>query len=281
MERKSLVSDIDKQILELRSTRVILDRDVANIYEIGTKVLNKAVRRRISLFSEDFMWQLSHPEYERIKVKCGYSQNSRGRPYLPFVFTEAGVILISSVLRNPRALDINRALILAFAHNRNSRKVEDLNHVLKRMTYLEAKVDHLTKLLTGSTQIVKTPLSLTSKNKTGLEKPRVRKPELDIDYASHHDEQVKRIKNATCTAFKVECAALVGDSRKKNIVLARHMAILFIRKQIGLSLREIGYIFGKKNHTTIIHAIEKIEEHINTSEAVRRQYNSIASALNS
>src|SRR5580658_10485688 len=81
----------------------MLDTDLATLYEVETKVLNQAVRRNMDRFPEDFMFQLSVEEAESLRSQFVTSNTRRGgRRYLPYAFTEHGVVMLSSVLRSPR-----------------------------------------------------------------------------------------------------------------------------------------------------------------------------------
>jgi len=92
---------IVSKILIIRGKRVILDKDLAGLYEVRTKNLNKAVKRNIERFPEDFMFQLTQEEVERLRFQIGTSKRG-GRRYSPYVFTQEGVAMLSSVLNSPR-----------------------------------------------------------------------------------------------------------------------------------------------------------------------------------
>jgi len=106
------VEQIEKSILLIRGQRVMLDSDLASLYKVSTKVFNQAVRRNRGRFPVDFMFRLSSEEFEILRYHFGTSNlrsqfvTSRwgGRRYLPYVFTEQGVAMLSSVLNSPRFL---------------------------------------------------------------------------------------------------------------------------------------------------------------------------------
>ena len=119
---------IKSKIFKIRGLLVMLDFDLAALYEVETRVLNQAVKRNIQRFPEDFMFQISLIEWEslRLQTEIPNSVNSnssqivmssgkhRGNKYLPFAFTEQGVAMLSGVLRSSKAVQINIAIMRAF-----------------------------------------------------------------------------------------------------------------------------------------------------------------------
>ena len=115
---------IEKKILLIRGQKVMLDSDLAALYAVETKDFNRAVKRNIKRFPEDFMFQLTSEEFETLRCQIGtskkISQNGTsketrgGRRYIPYVFTEQGVAMLSSVLRSDRAIKVNIAIMRAF-----------------------------------------------------------------------------------------------------------------------------------------------------------------------
>ncbi len=127
--------DLGHLILTLRKHRVLLDSDLAALYGVETKQLNRAVKRNLDRFPEDFMFQLTSEEAEALRCQSGTSNKGRGgRRYLPYAFTQEGVAMLSSVLSSPRAVQVNIAIMRAFIRVRQmalsvdelSRKVADL-----------------------------------------------------------------------------------------------------------------------------------------------------------
>ena len=91
------------------------DSDLARLYKVPTKVLNLAVKRNLKRFPEDFMFQLTQDEQDCLRFQIETSKGGRGgRRYLPYVFTEHGVAMLSSVLKSERAVQMNIAIIRAF-----------------------------------------------------------------------------------------------------------------------------------------------------------------------
>lgn len=104
---------IEKAILSLRGHRVILDRDLATMYGVSTRDLNKAVSRNLDRFPEDFMLQLTRSEFNDLKFQFGTSSWG-GTRKLPRAFSEQGIAMLSSVLRSKRAIHTNIAIMRAF-----------------------------------------------------------------------------------------------------------------------------------------------------------------------
>jgi len=110
---------IERKIYLIRGRKVMLDSDLAVLYGVRTKNLNKAIKRNIERFPEDFMFQLTHGEVRSLRFQFGTSKEGRGgRRYLPFVFTEQGIAMLSSVLNSKRAIQVNIAIIRAFVRLR-------------------------------------------------------------------------------------------------------------------------------------------------------------------
>ncbi len=151
---------IDRRIYVIREQKVMLDADLAELYRVQTKALNRAVKRNLGRFPADFMFQLSEEEAESLRCQIGTSNEGRGgRRYLPNAFTEHGVAMLSSVLNSERAVQMSILIIRAFVklremlatHRALARKIEGLertqNHhaavlsiVVKDVQDLEKKV---------------------------------------------------------------------------------------------------------------------------------------------
>ena len=110
---------IQSRILALREQRVMLDADLAQLYGVETRVLVQAVKRNLSRFPEDFMFQLSVEEYANLRSQSVISSVSHGgRRTAPYAFTEQGVAMLSSVLGSPRAIAVNIELMRTFVQVR-------------------------------------------------------------------------------------------------------------------------------------------------------------------
>jgi hypothetical protein len=100
------LTQLQKLIYEIHGQKVMLDSDLARLYEIETKTLNRAVKRNIERFPPIFMFQLTEDEFDSLRCQFGTSNEGKGgRRYLPYVFSEHGVLMLSSVLKNDRLQD--------------------------------------------------------------------------------------------------------------------------------------------------------------------------------
>jgi hypothetical protein len=126
----TIIQSIQNRIHEIRGQRVMLDRDLATLYEVETRVLNQSVKRNSKRFPKDFMFQLTKQEFEEIKfeteavrkemssqIVMTYS-NRRPNSALPFAFTEQGVAMLSGVLNSDKAISMNIAIMRAFVEVR-------------------------------------------------------------------------------------------------------------------------------------------------------------------
>ncbi len=104
---------IQNKIYEIRGLRVMLDFDLAEMYEVETRVLNQAVKRNSRRFPSEFMFQISKPEFENL-ISQFVTSSWGGIRKLPFAFTEHGVTMLASVLRSEKAIDINIQIVRAF-----------------------------------------------------------------------------------------------------------------------------------------------------------------------
>jgi ORF6N domain len=113
------VDSIERHIHMVRGQKVMLDSDLAALYEVPTKLLNQAVRRNQGRFPEDFMFQLSKDESAALRLQFATSNGGRGgRRYLPYAFTEHGVAMLSSVIKSERAIQVHVMIIRAFVRMR-------------------------------------------------------------------------------------------------------------------------------------------------------------------
>ena len=106
---------IQNSIYEIRGQRVMLDFDLAELYQVETRVLKQAVRRNIERFPEDFMFEITKTEYNHLKnsltSQIVISNERGGRRYMPFAFTEQGVAMLSAVLRNGMAIRVSISMM--------------------------------------------------------------------------------------------------------------------------------------------------------------------------
>lgn len=136
-----LVELIQRRIYLIRGRKVMLDADLAALYQVETKALTRAaVKRNADRFPDDFMFQLTPEEAESLRSQIGASNLGRGgRRYLPYVFTEQGVAMLSSVLNSSRAIHVNIAIMRAFVQ---------LREILSSTTALSHKLAELERKMT-------------------------------------------------------------------------------------------------------------------------------------
>jgi len=132
---------IERKILLIRGQKVMLDSDLAELYGVETSNLNKAVKRNIDRFPEDFMLQLTKEEADSLRFQIGMSKTEGrgGRRYLPYAFTEQGVAMLSSVLNSKRAVQVNIAIMRVFVKLREM--IASNKELAKKLDNLEKKYD--------------------------------------------------------------------------------------------------------------------------------------------
>ena len=108
------IDTLKKRIYTIRNKRVMLDRDLAELYGVETKRLNEAVKRNIKRFSDDFMFKLNEDELKELVANCDHLQNLKYSYQMPYAFTEHGVAMLSSILKSDRAIEINIQIMRAF-----------------------------------------------------------------------------------------------------------------------------------------------------------------------
>ncbi len=140
---------IERKIFLIRGQKVMLDADLAELYGVETKALNRAVRRNLSRFPEDFMFQLTQEEFEglrfnfgtsNLRSKIGTSKKERrgGRRYRPYAFTEHGAVMLASVLNSPVAIHASVQVIRAFVRLRQMLATN--KELARKLTQLEARI---------------------------------------------------------------------------------------------------------------------------------------------
>ena len=119
MKSLAPVGDLENRIYLIRGQKVMLDQDLAMLYGVKTKELNKAVKRNMARFPADFAFQLNDREVSILRFQFGTSSWG-GRRYRPLAFTEQGLAMLSSVLRSPRAIQVNIAIMRTFVKLRET-----------------------------------------------------------------------------------------------------------------------------------------------------------------
>ena len=108
------IERITNKIYLMRGMKVMLDRDLAELYDVETRTLVQAIKRNKQRFPPDFMFQLSKDEFDSLRSQIVISKGRGGRRYPPYAFTEQGVAMLSSVLNSDRAIQVNIQIMRAF-----------------------------------------------------------------------------------------------------------------------------------------------------------------------
>jgi phage regulator Rha-like protein len=161
------VEVIERKNLLIRGQKVMLDADLAELYGVSTKRLNEQVRRNLNRFPPDFMFQLNEEETEILRSQIATSKIGRGgRRYFPYVFSEQGVVMLSSVLNSERAIEVNILIIRAFVKLREM--VASNKDLAKRLNALEKKYNAQFKVVFEAiSQLMAPPVK--PKRKIGFE----------------------------------------------------------------------------------------------------------------
>ena len=135
---------IENRIFLIRGKKVMFDRDLAKLYNVLTKNLNKAVNRNIERFPEDFVFQLTKDELQSLRFHFGTS-NRGGRRYMPYVFTEQGVAMLSSVLKSKQAIRVNIQIMRTFTKIREM--IVSNKALREKIELMERKYDNKFKVV--------------------------------------------------------------------------------------------------------------------------------------
>ena len=140
-DKKPLIQaeQIEQAILLIRGQRVMLDRDLAALYGVTTGNLNKAVQRNPDRFPSDFMFQLTAEEAEASSFQIGILKRGKNIKYLPRVFTQEGVAMLSSVLRSPRAVQVNIGIMRVFVRLREALALH--KELARKLAEMERKIE--------------------------------------------------------------------------------------------------------------------------------------------
>lgn len=130
---------IEQRIFLIRGEKVMVDRDLAELYQVQTKVLNQSVKRNLDRFPPNFMFQLSEKERDELVTNCDRFERLKHSTSLPFVFTEQGVAMLSGVLKSKRAIQVNIQIMNTFVQLR--RMLADNKALAQRLDELERKYD--------------------------------------------------------------------------------------------------------------------------------------------
>ncbi len=176
---------IQRKIYEIRGQRVMLDRDLAELYQVETRVLNQAVKRNIERFPEDFMFRLSGEEWQILKSQIVISSWG-GIRKLPYAFTEQGVAMLSSVLRSNTAIQVNIHIMRAFIAVRQlianppvdkvsllQREVKELKEYMEEVFTDQNDINEDTRLQLELINQTLAELQVRSKEREKVPRPRI------------------------------------------------------------------------------------------------------------
>ena len=158
---------VEQSIYLIRKHKVMLDEDLARLYGTETGALVRAVQRNRERFPEDFMFQLSEQEVSSLRCQIGISKPGRGgRRYLPYVFTEQGIAMLSGVLNSPRAIAVNIEIMRAFVRLRSL--IESHAELAEKLSLLERRYDHQFKVVFDAIREIMNPAQPPKKRRIGF-----------------------------------------------------------------------------------------------------------------
>lgn len=165
----SLGSLVERAIVSVRGQRVMLDSYLASLYGVDARALNQAVSRNLERFPEDFMFRLTHDEVRVLGSQIVTLEGGRGRhrKYLPYVFTEQGVAMLSSVLRSPRAVQVNIEIMRAFVRLRLM--LQENAELARKLAALEKKYDGQFRMVFDAIRELMSP-AVPARRRIGFEK---------------------------------------------------------------------------------------------------------------
>ena len=154
-----------KKILFLLYKKVMIDKDIAELYGVSTKRLNEQVKRNKKRFPEDFMFQLTQEEKDEVVANCGHLKSLKFSPNLPFVFTVHGAVMLASVLNSDRAIEVNIQIVRIFTR---------IHEMLLTNKDILLKVEQLEKKVSGHNDDIKLIFNVLKKLLNPPQEPRQR-----------------------------------------------------------------------------------------------------------
>ena len=136
---------IANRIYYIRGQKVMIDRDLAELYEVDTKALNQAVKRNIERFPAEFMFELTSSERHELITNCDRFKRLKHSSYMPYAFTEQGIAMLSSVLKSKRAIQVNIAIMKTFVKLREL--ISSHQDIVRKIEQLEGKYDQQFKIV--------------------------------------------------------------------------------------------------------------------------------------
>lgn len=137
--------EIVSQIFFIRGLKVMLDFHLASLYEVETRALKQQVKRNLSRFPADFMFQLNETEWKELITNCDNLGANKFSPATPYAFTEQGVAMLSGMIRSERAININISIMRAFVKMREY--IDENKDLKKKIDLLESKYDEQFKVV--------------------------------------------------------------------------------------------------------------------------------------
>jgi hypothetical protein len=158
------LAQIQNMIYEIRGQKVMIDNNLATLYEVELRSLNQAVKRNIGRFPPDFMFQLNNDEWDSLRSQFVISKNDRGgRRYAPYAFTEQGVSMLSSVINSERAIEVNINIMRTFvklrqyvlSKNDTNEQIAELRKLL--MLYIEKNDKRVNEIIIALNNLIEKP----------------------------------------------------------------------------------------------------------------------------
>lgn len=170
MKQSITAETVESKIFMIRGHKVMIDRDLAKLYDVSTGALNQAVKRNANRFPEDFMFQLNKAEMEIWISQFVISKSEKmGIRNQPYVFTEQGVAMLSSVLKSERAIQVNIAIMRAFVKLRKFlSQHKELAHQLKELERKVGEHDAQIKAIFQAIHDLMAPLPVKPKGRIGF-----------------------------------------------------------------------------------------------------------------
>lgn len=266
-------TEIRQRIHIIRGQKVILDDALAEFYEVETRILKRAVRRNITRFPNDFMFELTEMEMKTLISQFGISKPAEdesrgGNRFYPFAFTELGVGMISSVLNSERAIQTNIAIMRALTQLRyrleaNGELTSRIDRIEGRLDLLESNVAQILRMMRNAS---------TASLEESTKDPAFRRETIT-------GPTIEAIQKAVSEYYELEVHALKASSRAKKVALARQIAMYLVRRHTNMGLREIGASFGGRDHTTVLHGYRRIEAALKEDNRIRAAVESIQNSF--
>ena len=147
----------------MRGKRVMLDKDLAELYGVKTKVLNQAIKRNMERFPEDFMFQLTKEEANSLRSQFVTLKRGEHLKYLPYAFTEQGVAMLSSVLNSKRAIQVNIQIMRIFTKLREV--IANNKEIMQKLNQLESKIEKHDSEIQSIFEAIRQLISIPEKQK--------------------------------------------------------------------------------------------------------------------